>query len=204
MARSRWGYSSSRAPNHEITRRKLMRRVTSEDGAGSRVKSASSPSPSKGIAASTRPRPRSNPPSRGWPENATGPSGRSARRAGTAWSTSPRAPGWMTSRAGRSAAAGTLSARRSDGSSRGTGSRCEPDDARASRQPEAHGRALERRARRRPDGKSERLPTSENVAVACRSCEGEVNGEMARSKEMATDIGPVSGGLPLDRRLGGP
>jgi len=31
-----------------------------------------------------------------------------------------------------------------------------------------------------------------------------VNGEMARSKEMATDIGPVSGGLPLDRRLGGP
>ena len=157
MARSRWGYSSSRAPNHEITRRKLVRRATSEDGAGSRVKSASSPSPSKDIAASTRPRPRSNPPSRGWPENATGPSGRSARRAGTAWSTSPSAPGWMTSRAGRPS--GRLG--------RVTGSRCEPEEARASRQPEAHDCPLERRVRRRSDGEAERLPTSENMAVAC-------------------------------------
>jgi hypothetical protein len=53
---------------------------------------------SKDVAASTRPEPWSNSPSLGWPAKVRRwPSLPSAPRAGTAWSTSPSAPGCTTS-----------------------------------------------------------------------------------------------------------
>src|SRR6266545_1400066 len=79
------------------TRRKRPRRDARRAGTGPSAKSASRPKVSNGVAASTRPEPWSSSPNLGWPAKVSWlPSRPRAVNAGTAWRTSPSAPGWIT------------------------------------------------------------------------------------------------------------